>query len=300
VGVCGSDVHYFEHGRIGPFVVEHPLVLGHESAGTIVAVGDDVDAARIGRRVSIEPQRPCRRCDLCRRGSYNLCPRMEFYATPPVDGAFAEYALIESDFAHDVPDTVSDDAAALVEPLSVALWACRKAGIEAGGRLLVAGAGPIGIITAQVARASGAAEVHVTDVSDGRLRTAAALGATHTHQAAELPADLDVDAFVDATGVPDAIRSGIGAVTPGGRAVLVGLGADSLDVPLDLVQNREIWLTGVFRYANTWPQAIRLLSDRRVDLDALVTGRFGLDEVEAALRSGSDPGSLKSVVEPWR
>ncbi len=119
VGVCGSDVHYYEHGRIGDYVVDHPLILGHELSGRIAAVGSAVDPARIGNRVAVEPQRPCRNCKQCKAGRYNLCPDIEFYATPPIDGAFAEYVTIQSDFAYDIPDSVSDEAAALIEPLSV-------------------------------------------------------------------------------------------------------------------------------------------------------------------------------------
>jgi L-iditol 2-dehydrogenase len=162
VGVCGSDVHYYEHGRIGDYVVDHPLILGHELSGRITAVGTAVDPARIGQRVAVEPQRPCRTCKQCKAGRYNLCPDIEFYATPPIDGAFAEYVTIQSDFAYDIPDSVSDEAAALIEPLSVGLWACERAGIRPGSRVLIAGAGPIGIIAAQAARAFGATEIYIT------------------------------------------------------------------------------------------------------------------------------------------
>ncbi|RWZ68691.1 NAD(P)-dependent alcohol dehydrogenase [Labedella populi] len=300
VGVCGSDTHYFEHGRIGPFIVDSPLVLGHEASGTIVAVGSDVDPGRIGSRVSIEPQKPCRECTECKAGRYNLCSNMEFYATPPIDGAFAEFALIDHDFAHDVPDSISDEAAALIEPLSVGIWASQKAGVTAGSRVLIAGAGPIGVIAAQVAREFGATEVHVTDISEERLAFALEHGATHGHVAGEDLSALSVDAFIDASGAAPAIRGGIAAVRPAGRVVLVGLGADGLEIPVNLLQNRELALTGVFRYANTWPIAIALLAAGRVDLDALVTGRFGLDDVEAALTSGRAPGSMKAVVLPGR
>lgn len=298
VGICGSDTHYFEHGRIGSFVVEQPLVLGHEASGRIVAVGGGVADARIGTRVSIEPQKPCRICSQCKSGRYNLCPDMAFYATPPVDGAFAEYVLIDSDFAHAVPDTVSDAAAALIEPLSVAVAACRKAGVTAGSRVLIAGAGPIGIISAQVARAFGAVEVHISDVSAERLEFALAHGATHAHTAGETGVDLGVDAFIDASGAPAAIRAGIAAVRPAGEVVLVGLGADDVELPVNLLQNREIRLTGVFRYANTWPLGIALLAQGRVDLDSLVTGTFGLDDVEAALASSRAAGNMKTIVRP--
>ncbi len=298
VGVCGSDTHYFEHGRIGPYIVENPLILGHEASGQIAGVGVGIPRDRIGERVSIEPQRPCRACRQCKEGRYNLCPLMAFYATPPVDGAFAEYVIIDSDFAHGIPDSISDAAAALIEPLSVGIAACQKAEVGPGSRILVAGAGPIGVITAQVAMAFGATEVHVTDVSAERLEFALHHGATHVHQVGETPGPEDVDAFIDASGAPSAIRAGIGAVRPAGRAVLVGLGADDLELPINLIQNREIWVTGVFRYANTWPLGIALLAAGRVELDALVSGVFKLDEVEAALTSGRHSGAMKSIVDP--
>lgn len=156
VGVCGSDVHYYRHGRIGDFVVEEPMILGHELSGRIAAVGEGVDPARVGQRVAVEPQHACRRCKQCKAGRYNLCPEMKFYATPPVDGAFCRYVTIDDDMAHPVPDSMSDDAAALLEPLSVAITTMRKAGIVPGSSILIAGAGPIGVICAQTARAFGA------------------------------------------------------------------------------------------------------------------------------------------------
>lgn len=298
VGVCGSDVHYYEHGRIGPYVVENPFVLGHEAAGTIVAAGPGVDLRRIGLRVSIEPQKPCRICEQCKAGRYNLCPEMQFYATPPIDGAFAEYVVIDNDFAHEVPDSVSDFAAALIEPLSVGIWACQKALVSPGSRIFIAGAGPIGLITAQVARAFGATEVHLSDVSSERLAIASRYGATHTYLASDPTSHLGVDAFIDASGAGPAVRSGIATVRAAGRVVLVGLGADNVEIPINILQNREIWLTGVFRYANTWPLGIKLLTEKLVDLDSLVTGVFGLDEVTMALEAGTKPGALKSIVTP--
>ena len=300
VGVCGSDTHYFTHGRIGPFVVEKPLVLGHEASGVIAAVGAGVDSARIGSRVSIEPQRPCRVCEQCKKGAYNLCPDMQFFATPPIDGAFAEYVTIQSDFAHDVPDSVTAHAAALMEPLSVGIWACEKAQVTAGSRVLIAGAGPIGVITAQVAQAMGAVEVIVTDVSEQRLAFARSHGATRTLVAGEAVDEMIVDAFIDASGAGRAIRAGIPAVMRGGRVVSGGLAAHALTLPVNLLQNRELWLTGVFRYANTWPTAIELVASGRVNLDVLVTHAFGLNEVQDALMAGRLPGALKAVVEPWR
>ncbi|TWS22209.1 NAD(P)-dependent alcohol dehydrogenase [Tsukamurella sputi] len=298
VGVCGSDTHYLRHGRIGEFVVSAPLVLGHEASGRIVAVGSDVPAARIGERVSIEPQRPDPHSAESLRGEYNLCPAMRFYATPPVDGALAEYVTIGSAFAHAIPDSVSDEAAALFEPLSVGIAALRKASVALGGGVLIAGAGPIGLLCAQVARASGLTRIVVTDPDPARRRAAERFGATIAAEPGEATVGAGFDAFIDASGAPPAIRAGIPAVRPGGRIVLVGMGADDLALPVSLIQSRELVLTGVFRYANTWPTAIALAATGRVDLDGMVTGRFALEDAEAALNADRDPGSIKAVVHP--
>lgn len=299
VGVCGSDVHYYREGRIGDFVVDGPLVLGHEVSGRITAVGAEVDPGRIGQRVAIEPQRPCRVCWQCKSGRYNLCPDMRFYATPPVDGAFCEYVTIQADFAHPVPDSVSDEAAALLEPLSVGIWACRKARIVPGSRVLIAGAGPIGVITAQAARAFGAVEVIVSDPVADRRALVERFGAARTlDPTAEDVAGLGVDAFIDASGATPAVLSGITAVRGAGVVVLVGMGADQIALPIPLIQNRELTVTGVFRYTDTWPAATGLVASGQVDLDSLVTARFGLDDVDKALDADQIPGSLKTMVVP--
>lgn len=297
VGVCGSDTHYYRHGRVGGFVVEAPLILGHEAAGTIVDVGENVDRARIGERVSIEPQRPDPDSDETRRGLYNLCPHMRFFATPPVDGALCEYVTIGAEFAHRVPDSVSDDAAALCEPLSVGIAAVRKAGVDGRSRVLVTGAGPIGIVITQLTRAYGATDIVVSDPDEARRRQATSFGATAVLDPTVQPiTDLGVDAFIDASGAATAVADGIRAVRPAGKVVLVGLGAESMELPTQVIQNRELVLTGVFRYANTWPTAIALVESGQVDLDAMVTARFPLERAAEALDSDRTPGSVKSVV----
>jgi L-iditol 2-dehydrogenase len=301
VGVCGSDTHYFRHGRIGDFVVTGSLILGHELSGRIVAVGADVPDSRIGERVAVEPQKNCRRCRECRAGHYNLCPNMQFYATPPIDGAFAQFCVIRTEFAHQLPDSISDEAAALLEPLSVAITTMRKAGVTPGSSILIAGAGPIGIICAQTARAFGAAEIIVTDLVAERRERALDYGATRVIDPRETDiasAGLDVDAFVDASGSPRAVFDGITAVRPAGTAVLVGLGSPEMTLPIEHIQNREITVTGIFRYTDTWPAAIHLVSSGQVDLDSLVTGKFDLAHAAEALESDLDPASLKAVVYP--
>jgi L-iditol 2-dehydrogenase len=299
VGVCGSDVHYFQHGRIGPHVVRAPLVLGHESAGRVAAVGEGVTKHAVGDRVTLEPGVPCGRCEQCRAGRYNLCPDVSFFATPPVDGAFTNHVAIHEDFAFALPDTLTDDAGALMEPLSVGIWACRKAGVRAGDRVLVTGAGPIGLLAMQVARACGATEVEVSDVNEHRLAMAERTGATRAFRAGDDEPSV-ADVLIECSGHPAALRAGIAALRPAGTAVIVGMGPqDTAEVPLSLIQNRELWLTGTFRYANTYPTAIALAATGRVDLEAIITGHFGLDETQDALRAGlEDPHSVKAMVHP--
>lgn len=305
VGVCGSDTHYYDHGRIGRFVVEQPMVLGHESAGVIEVVGSEVDPARVGQRVSIEPGVPCFTCHECLAGRYNLCPDMVFYATPPVDGSLAELAVIHEAFAHPVPDSVSDEAAALLEPLSVGVWSCRKGGVGLGTSVLVTGAGPIGLVAVQVARAAGAAQVVVADVNPHRLAVAARLGATRTLDVRETSlvesyaGGPGPDVLLECSGHAGVTGDGIKALAPNGTAVLVGMGGDEFPLPLSVVQERELTVTGTFRYANTWPTAISLVASGQVDLDALVTRRFTLAETAQALTAArDDPEAIKAVILP--
>jgi L-iditol 2-dehydrogenase len=304
VGTCGSDVHYYEHGRIGGFVVESPLVLGHEPSGVVVAAGPGADRHERGQRVSIEPGVPDFTCEYCRAGRYNLCPRMRFFGTPPIDGAFCEYVVVREEFAYPVPDSLSDDAAALVEPLSVGVWACRKARVGPGSRVLVTGAGPIGLVCLQAAKAFGATYVAITDVNPRRLALARELGASEVVNVGETSladAIIEPDVLLECSGNPAATGAAIRAVRRAGRVVLVGMGGDEIPLPLAHVQTRELEVTGTFRYANTWPDAIALAASGRVDLDALVTGHYGLADVEQALTAGArDPGSVKVVVTPQR
>lgn len=302
VGVCGSDVHYYQHGRIGDFVVREPMVLGHESAGIVVGVGSAVDQRRIGTRVSIEPGVPDLTCPECLAGRYNLCPAMRFFATPPVDGSLAELVAVHEVFAHPVPDSISDDAAALLEPLSVGVWACRKGAVGVGSRVLITGAGPVGLVALQCALAFGAAEVVVADINPHRLELAKRLGATAVVDVSVTPLDssgVEPTVLLECSGHAGSTVAGLKTLTRAGRAVLVGMGDDGLPLPLGHIQTREIQVTGTFRYANTWPSAIALASSSRVDLDSLVTGHFTLAQTrEALLAASHDPHAVKSVINP--
>lgn len=303
VGVCGSDVHYYEHGRIGDLVVTEPLVLGHEAMGVVVACGEQAHRHALGTRVALEPGVPCGRCVQCRRGRYNLCPDMAFFATPPVNGAFARYVTIHEDFAHRLPDQVSDTAGALLEPLSVGLWAVRKGNVRPGDRVLVTGAGPVGLLAARVANVAGAAEVAITDVNPARLQVARALGVDTALDTRETPLDdtLRADVLLECSGAPAAVTAGIKALRPAGTAVLVGMGPQSeTRLPTQVIQSREITLTGTFRYANTYPAAVALAAAGRLDLDVLATATFPLADTEKALLAPrTDPSVIKTVVTPY-
>ena len=300
IGVCGSDVHYFTHGRIGNFVVTGPLVLGHEVSGVVDAVGEGVTRVKPGDRVALEPGVPCRRCTYCKTGAYNLCPDMTFMATPPVDGALSEYVTWPDDFVFPVPDSVSDDAAALLEPLAVGVWAVRKGDVRPGHSVAVLGAGPIGCTTIMAAKAAGATTIVAVDLEDFRLDLARQVGATHTFNARsgdalafirELGARRDglplshggVDVAFETAGSLPTTRLTIAAPKPGGVAVLVGLPADP-EVSLDIVSaaSREVTLRGVFRYANCYPAAVELVASGAVNLDALVTHRYSFDQTPEA------------------
>ncbi|MGW5361525.1 NAD(P)-dependent alcohol dehydrogenase [Actinopolymorpha pittospori] len=301
VGTCGSDVHYYEHGRIGDFVVDAPLVLGHEASGVVVGAGPGASLHEVGQRVSLEPGVPCFTCAQCRRGRYNLCPDMRFFATPPIDGAFCEYVVLHEEFAHAVPDALSDDAAALLEPLSVGVWSARKARVTPGTRVLITGAGPIGLVALQAARVFGASEAVVSDVRPQRLAIARELGALTVDVSATTLAEagVEADVLIECSGHPPAIGEAIRRVGRAGRVVLVGMGGDEIPLPLAHVQNREIEVTGTFRYANTWPTAISLATSGQIDLDRLATHHFGLSGTEQALTAAAtDPTTIKPMVHP--
>ena len=316
VGVCASDVHYYTHGRIGKFVVEAPIVLGHESSGVVEAVGAEVMTLSPGDRVALEPGYPCRRCVYCKTGRYNLCPHMTFMATPPVNGAFSQYVVWPEDFTFKVPPELSGDAAALLEPLAVGLWATRRGEVKVGDAVAVFGAGPIGCTTIQAAKAAGATTIVAVDLEPFRLDLARQVGATHTVNGRDGDAVKRVRELTGQPGLPGeyagpdvafetagslaTCRMAISAPRPGGVAVLVGLPPDPL-VPLDIVgaASREVDIRGLFRYANCYPAAIELVRTGQVDLDALVTQRFALERVQEALEFADreKASSMKVMVD---
>lgn len=317
VGVCGSDVHYFKHGRIGDFVVEEPMILGHESAGVVEAMGSAADKLAPGDRVSIEPGYTCGECFYCKTGHYNLCPNVFFMATPPIDGAFCEYVAWPTDLVFQLPEGLSFDEGAMMEPLSVGLWAVKRGEVAPGCSVAVFGCGPIGLLTLQAAKAAGATTLIAVDIEERRLQHARRLGATHVindrqgssvDRIREIASGLHgfgrehsgVDVAFETAGAVAATRNALAVTRPGGVAVLVGLPPESM-VEIDLVAaaSKEIDIRGQFRYANRYPPAIALAAEGRIDVASLVTHHFPLDNVAEALQFADEhkAESLKVMVD---
>lgn len=293
VGVCGSDKHFYAEGKASSDVLAEPVVLGHEFGGTIVAVGEGVDPGRVGERVAVEPLVPDWRSREARAGRYNIDPSQKFFGVPGLDGALQEYLVVPAENAHAIPDSVSDDAAAMVETISVALNAVQKGRVPMGGRALVAGGGPVGLFVLQLLRAAGVGSVDLVEPQEARRHSAEHFGAVG-HASLE-DAGGDYDAFFECTGVTSVRHDGFFAVRPGGRVVFVGVVADDASVPMAAVIEREVTLHGVMRYAGTWPRVIEMIAAGVIDADTLVSRRLALDN---ALEAWTVPlhDEMKTVV----
>ncbi|WP_226013342.1 NAD(P)-dependent alcohol dehydrogenase [Halomicrobium salinisoli] len=303
VGICGSDLHYYEHGVDA---VDFPLVLGHEPAGTVVEVGADVTGVTSGDRVAVEPGRSCGECAYCAEGEYHLCPEMAYMSSPPVDGALVEYVAWPADLVYPLPDDVSLREGALAEPLSVAVHACDRGDVGAGDSVLVTGGGPIGQLVATVALARGAEPVVLTDVVAGKLDLATdrgvdhAVDATERDPAAAVRERVDprgVDVVIESSGAPAAVASTTDAVRRGGTIVFVGM-PDGTGLPVDVVESieGEYDLRGSYRFAGTYPEAIRGIADGRYDVDGVVSFEAAFDDTPAAFERAAAPEPVKGVV----
>ncbi|XP_020864950.1 sorbitol dehydrogenase isoform X1 [Phascolarctos cinereus] len=308
VGICGSDVHYWQHGRIGDFVVKKPMVLGHEASGTVVKVGSSVKHLVPGDRVAIEPGVPREFDEFCKIGRYNLSPTIFFCATPPDDGNLCRFYIHNADFCYKLPHNVTFEEGALVEPLSVGIYACRRGEVTLGSRVLVCGAGPIGMVTLLIAKAMGASQVIVTDMISSRLEKAKECGATWTLQVnkegpQEIASKIESllgnkpDITIECTGAQPCIQTGIYATRSGGTIVLVGMGSEMATVPLLHAAIREVDIRGVFRYRNTWPMAISMLESKLVNVKPLVTHRFPLEKAQEAFEVSKKGIGLKVMLK---
>ncbi len=297
-GICGSDRHFFERGELGPFKVTVPYVPGHEASGVVVESARDGRGPVKGQRVSIEPGIPCRRCELCKGGRYNLCSDVRFLSAPPVDGTFAEFVAIPADFAHALPDSVDDESGAFVEPISVGLQACTRAGLKAADSVAILGSGPIGLVTFLVARCFGASEVYMVDILKNRLDMAKVLGATGTIDSKEsdpitvideMTSGRGVDVVIDASGSSEACAIAPKIASRGGSVTLVGWPEASVfPYPVEVLIEKELDLHGVNRYCNTFPKAISLLAAGGLNIESLITDRFPFERVCEAFEFARD------------
>lgn len=298
VGICGSDLHYYEHGRIGNYVVEGPMILGHESAGEVVGFGAGVTGFAVGDRVAIEPGWTCGTCEYCRSGRYNLCPDVVFMATPPYDGAFCEYVAYPAQVMFKLPDNVDTMAGALVEPLSVGFHAAAQGSAAVGETAAVLGSGCIGLCTMLALKARGVAQVFMTDVLEKRLAMAMEMGADAAWNAAE--ADVvsliqghtggrGVDVVLETAGSKVATQQTVELVTRGGRIVLVGMAPDAT-LPFDFgtLMGKEASIHTVFRYRNLYPIAIRAIASGQVDINRIVTNIFPFEQTAEAMKFSSE------------
>lgn len=308
VGVCGSDVHYYERGCIGEQIIkEFPFILGHESSGEVVAVGPEVTRFRPGDRVAVEPGVPCGACEMCVHGHYNLCHAVRFLGTPPIHGAYCEYLAVPEPYVHALPDEMSFDDGAMVEPLSIGLYAADLAAVRPGETVAILGAGSIGLVTLMCVLAAGASAVYVTEPLEARRQAAVRLGAAagiDPRREAVIPTILDatkgrgVDVVFEAAGSVEAYQQLAEVVRPGGTVVPIGSCAEEL-VPLPLARFRRKGLTVKFvrRFCHTYPRAIELARSGKANVRSLVTHHYPLERLDEAFRlvEAYDEGVIKAV-----
>ena len=293
VGICGSDLHYYETGAIGDYVVEPPFVLGHEPGGTVVEVGKNVTHLKAGDRVALEPGKTCGHCEFCKTGRYNLCPDVVFFATPPVDGVFQEYVAHEADLCFKLPNNVSTLEGALIEPLAVGFHAAIQGDAHLGQKAVVMGAGCIGLVSMMALKARGVSEVYVVDIMEKRLKKALELGADGVINGAEenveqkirqITDGRGVDLVIETAGTEITTRQAISIAKKGSNIVLVGYSkSGEMTLPMSLVLDKELTFKSVFRYRHIYPMAIEAVAQGKVNLKGIVTDIFDLDDVQKAM-----------------
>lgn len=295
VGICGSDIHYYETGAIGNYVVKPPFVLGHEPGGVVVEVGKNVSHLKVGDKVALEPGTTCGQCEFCRSGKYNLCPDVVFWATPPVDGVFQEYVAHEAVFCHKLPDNMDTMEGALIEPLAIGFHAANRGGAHVGQTAVVFGSGCIGLVSMMAAKAMGVSKMIVVDVMDKRLDKALELGADYVINGAkedavakilELTGGKGADLAIETAGTEITTNQAIQAVKKGSTIVLVGYGKTGMiNTMMSLALDKEVTLQTIFRSRHLFPTAIEAVAAGKVNLKGIVTDVFDLDDIQNAMDS---------------
>lgn len=293
VGVCGSDLHYYETGRIGNFIVEPPFVLGHESGGVVVETGKNVSHLKVGDRVALEPGKTCGRCSHCKEGNYNLCEDVIFFATPPVGGVFQEYVAHQADLCFKLPDNVDTMEGALIEPLAVGFHAANQGGAHAGQTAVVFGTGCIGLTSLLAMQAEGVSTIYVVDIMAKRLDKARELGATACVNPMEvnLEEEIDrltngrgVDLVIETSGAEKAAQQAIHIARKGATIVFVGYSKDGmLHLPMNMALDKELTFKTIFRYRHIYPMAIEAVAAGRINLKGIVTHVYDFDRLPEAL-----------------
>ncbi len=309
VGICGSDLHYYEHGRIGNAVVEKPIILGHESAGEVVEIGKNVTNLKVGDIVTLEPGYTCGKCEFCKTGRYNLCPDVVFMATPPIDGAFAEYVSYPSDMAFKLPSGMTTIEGALVEPLSVGFHAAKQADAHIGQTAAILGAGCIGISTMLALKSMGVTEVYMFDMIQKRLDMAKKLGATGVYRVDEVDPEKVIKDVTDGNGVDLVFETAgnktstlqtVSLVKRGGKITLVGMAPESI-LPFNIggLMEKEASVNTVFRYRNLYPTAIKAVASGLIPVGDMVTDTFKFEDTAYAMKYSVENKRdiVKAVIE---
>lgn len=308
VGICGSDVHYYTHGAIGPFVVREPMVLGHEASGTVTQVGDAVTNLQVGDRVCMEPGIPDPNSKATQLGIYNLDPAVRFWATPPIHGVLRPSVVHPAAFTFKLPDSVSFAEGAMVEPLAVGMHAATKARIKPGDVAVVTGAGPIGMVTALAALAGGCSQVIMSDVQQPKLDLAATLGPiTPVNVAKESLVDVvnaatdgwGADIVFECSGNPRAAAAVFQPLCPGGAVVYVGMPTETIQYDVVYAATKEARVEHVFRYAHVYPRALALMGSGQLNVKPLITDKFAFADSVAAFDFAVElpPTSVKAQIE---
>lgn len=309
VGVCGSDIHYYETGRIGNYIVQPPFMLGHESAGIVVKVGPDVKHLKVGDKVALEPGKTCGHCHFCREGKYNLCSDVVFFATPPVDGVFAEYVAHEADLCFKLPENVDTLEGALIEPLAVGFHAANQGEAHAGQTAVIFGAGCIGLVSLMALKAEGVNTIYVVDIMEKRLEKALEVGATAVinsnkvnpiEEINKLTAGEGVNLVIETAGMEITTRQAINVARKGSNILLVGYSkSGEMTLPISLAIDKELTFKSVFRYRHIYPMAIEAVASGKIDLRSIVTNIFDFDDIQNAMdMSVSDKSNIvKSVIK---